>query len=151
DQRRRPRHRRRRWRGAVSDEGLNPRRLVFDTMVLSAFAKSDRLDVLGSLLAGDTCYVTDIVRDEIRRGVPEHPRLSAVEDAEWLENGVLTSDAELINFLQWTERIGSTNRDLGEASVFAFADVHGATAMTDDRPATRVARTHGLDAHGSLW
>jgi predicted nucleic acid-binding protein len=120
-------------------------------MVLSAFAEADRLDVLGSLLAGDRCYATDIVRDEVRRGAAERPLLSIVEAAEWLESGHLATDAELVTFIRWTDRIGSGERDRGEASVFAFAEVHGATAITDDRPATRVARAYGLDVHGSLW
>ena len=107
--------------------------------------------MLGSLLAGDSCFATDIVRDEVRRGAAERPQLSAVENAEWLNGGDLATDTELIAFLRWTERIGSTERDQGEASVFAFAEVHSATAITDDRPATRVARTYGLDVHGSLW
>ena len=120
-------------------------------MVLSAFAEADQLDVLGSLLAGDRCHATDIVRDEIRRGRAARPQLAAVENAEWLRSGNLATDAELIAFLRWSERIGSAERDRGEASVFAFAEAHGATAITDDRPATTVARTHGLDVHGTLW
>jgi predicted nucleic acid-binding protein len=35
--------------------------------------------------------------------------------------------------------------------VFAFAEIHGTVSITDDRPATRVARTCGLDVHGTLW
>jgi len=120
-------------------------------MVLSAFAEADRLDVLGSMLAGDRCYATAIVRDEIRRGLATRPQLSAVENAEWLEHGDLATDAELAAFLRWTERVGSTDHDLGEASVFAFAEIHGTVAITDDRPATRVARTYGLEVHGTLW
>lgn len=120
-------------------------------MVLSAFAEADRLDVLGNLLVGDMCYVTDIVRDEIRRGRAQCPLLSAVENAEWLGSGHLATDAELLAFIRWTDRVGSGERDQGEASVFAFAEVHSVTAITDDRSATRVARTYGLDVHGSLW
>lgn len=56
--------------------------LVFDTMVLSAFAKADRLDLLGSLLSGTHCVVTDIVLDEARRGLALEPQLAAIELAE---------------------------------------------------------------------
>jgi predicted nucleic acid-binding protein len=139
----------------VSDDGVLPRpgqrTLVFDTMALSAFAESDRLDVLGSMLAGDRCYTTEIVRDEVRRGSVTRPELTAVERAEWLEDGALASDEELSTYLRWTERIGSTERDFGEASVFALAELRSAIAITDDRDATRVARTFGLDVHGTLW
>jgi len=127
------------------------RAFVFDTMVLSAFAEADRLDVLGGMLVGDRCFITELVRDEIRRGSTTRPPLASVECAQWLEDSALATDAELIAYLRWTERIGSTDRDFGEASVFAFAEVRGATAITDDREATRVARTFGLEVHGTLW
>ena len=39
----------------------------------------------------------------------------------------------------------------GEASVFAVAELRLATAITDDRDAVRVARTYGLDVHGTIW
>ena len=127
------------------------RRLVFDTMILSAFAEADRLDVLGDLLAGEDCYTTDIVLDEVRQGGLTRPFLSAVEDAEWLGGGSLATDAELAALLAWVQLVGSGNHDLGEASVFAFAEIHGAIAVTDDRAATRVARKFGLKVHGTLW
>lgn len=62
--------------------GVIERVLVFDTMVLSAFAKADRLDLLGSLLAGSDCFTTDVVLDEIRRGIADWPQLASVEDSE---------------------------------------------------------------------
>lgn len=91
----------------MSDAVVPGRQLAFDTTVLSAFAEADRLDVLGSMLAGDRCYATAIVRDEIRRGLVTRPQLSAVENAEWLEHGDLAPDAELAAFLRWTERLGT--------------------------------------------
>ena len=131
--------------------GVIERVLVFDTMVLSAFAKADRLDLLGSLLAGSDCFTTDVVLDEIRRGIADWPQLASVEDSEWLDIATLATDEDLTAFVEWTTRIGSGERDLGEASVFAFAEVHEATALTDDGSATRVGRSHGLDVHGTLW
>ena len=125
--------------------------LVFDTMIISAFAEADQLDVLGDLLAGDRCYTTDIVRDELRRGGPTRPFLAAVDDAEWLGSAHLATDDELTALLAWTQLVGAADHGLGEASVFAFAEVHKAIAMTDDRAATRVARKRGLTVHGTLW
>jgi len=127
------------------------RALVFDTMVLSAFAEADRLDVLGNMLAGDVCYMTDVVRSEIQDGAQTRPALAVVEDAEWLQRGDLTTDQELIAFVQWVGRVGSTEHGRDEASVFAFAEVHNVIAITDDRTAKAVARTYGLSVHGSLW
>lgn len=125
--------------------------LVFDTMVLSAFAKADRLDLLGSLLSGTHCVVTDIVLDEARRGLALEPQLATIELAEWLTIGHLASDEELTAFLRWTQRIGSGDRDIGEASVFAYAELHGAVSVSDDQAATRVARAYELEVHGTLW
>ena len=35
--------------------------------------------------------------------------------------------------------------------MFAVAELHSATAITDDQEAVRVARTYGLDVHGTIW
>ena len=35
--------------------------------------------------------------------------------------------------------------------MFAVADLRSATAITDDREAVRVARTYGLNVHGTIW
>ena len=52
----------------------------------------------------------------------------------------------------WSTWMGATARlNRGEATVFAWADRHGATAVVDDRSARRVAQQHGLEAHGTLW
>lgn len=47
--------------------------------------------------------------------------------------------------------IGTSDRDHGEASVFAVAELLDGIAVTDDRQATKVARAHGLDVHGTVW
>src|ERR1700733_12882692 len=41
--------------------------------------------------------------------------------------------------------------DLGEASVFAAAEIRSATAITDDQAAVRVVRAYGLNVHGTIW
>jgi len=50
--------------------------LVFDTSVLSAFAEAERLDLLGHHLVGTECFVTDVVREEIRVGSEPAPAYS---------------------------------------------------------------------------
>ena len=35
--------------------------------------------------------------------------------------------------------------------MFAAAELRSATAITDDQAAVRVARTYGLDVHGTIW
>lgn len=135
----------------MSDTSIDQRSFVFDTSVLSAFAEAERLDVLGSLIAGASCHLTDIVQYEVQRGSLTRPQLSAVENAEWLQPASLATDEELRAYLRWVERVGAGEHDQGEASIFAFAEVWNMTAIIDDGPATRVARKYGLTVHGSLW
>ncbi|BCJ56785.1 hypothetical protein [Micromonospora endophytica] len=58
---------------------------------------------------------------------------------------------EIRCFTKWVARIGSGERDLGEASVVAAAELRSGIAITDDRSATQVARSHGARVHGSIW
>ncbi len=46
---------------------------------------------------------------------------------------------------------GGPERNNGEAAVLAWASVHGAIAIVDERPATRAARRDGIEVHGTLW
>lgn len=53
-----------------------------------------------------------------------------VGDADWLKVAQLDSLEEIKLFAQWVHRLGSGERDLGEASVFAAAEI--ARAMYDN-------------------
>ncbi|MGW4423421.1 hypothetical protein [Streptosporangium sp. NPDC004631] len=125
--------------------------LVFDAMCLSHFARAERLDVLRDLLVGVACLTTHVVREEMRAGVHAYPLLQAVLDADWLGLARLDSLEEIKCFATWVQRIGSSERDLGEASVFSAAELSGGIAITDDRDAVAVGRVHGLEVHGTLW
>ena len=63
----------RQWQRRISSrDGLRSGLpLVFDTTCLSHFARADRLDVLGDLVAGVESYISDGVWAEIReeRGI----------------------------------------------------------------------------------
>lgn len=124
---------------------------VFDAVCLSHFARTERLDVLRDLLVGKECWTTRVVLEEVRRGVTAYPALNDVLAADWLKIVQLDTLDEIKHFAVWTKRLGSGERDLGEASVFAAAELRSAIAITDDRGAVRVARAHGLDAHGTIW
>ncbi len=128
-----------------------PRRLVFDTTCLAHFAKIDRVDVLGSVLIEDVCTTTEFVRAELRHGCSTWPSLVNALEATWLGVDQLDTIDALLVFEKWTRRIGAAERDVGEASVFAAAELVGGIAITDDRCASRVARHHGLEVHGTLW
>ena len=125
--------------------------LVLDATCLSHFARADRLDVLRDLLVGRTCWTTEIVLAELSRGLGDYPMLGHVSEQEWLLIASLDSIAEIRLYNTWSKRVGSTERDQGEASVFAAAEQQGATAITDDRRAAQVGRFHGLDVHGTVW
>jgi predicted nucleic acid-binding protein len=124
---------------------------VLDAMSLSHFARADRLDVFRDLLVGKECWTTQVVLEEVRRGAAAHPALNDVLAADWLKIAQLDTLDEIMHFTQWADRLGSGERDLGEASVFAVTELRSGTAITDDREAVRVARNFGLDVHGTIW
>lgn len=125
--------------------------LVLDTMCLSHFALIERLDVLGELLSSRTCWTTVIVKDEIRRGAENYPLLRNALDLPWLQVKALDELHEIQLFVKWSNVIGTSERDQGEASVFATSELLDGVALTDDRHATKVARANGLDVHGTVW
>lgn len=131
--------------------GAPPSVLVLDAMLLNYFARVDHLDVLRDLLVADECHTTRVVLAEIRKGASVHPALMVALELEWVHAVGLETIAELECFAKWVERVGAGERDLGEASVFAAAELCRGIAITDDQPATRVARRFGLEVHGTVW
>ncbi|MFD0783210.1 hypothetical protein ACFQZ8_04630 [Micromonospora azadirachtae] len=125
--------------------------LVLDTMVLSHFGLADRLDVLQDMLLGSDCWTTHVVMEELRAGSPAYAELVAACDTGWLRIAQLDTLDEIRCFTKWTARLGSGERDLGEASVLAAAELRSGIAITDDRNATQVARSHGARVHGTIW
>ena len=124
---------------------------VIDAMCLSHFARAERLDVLRDLLVDKECWTTRVVLEEVKQGVAAYPALKDVRVTDWLKVAQLDTLDEIRRFALWVNRLGSGERDLGEASVFAAAELRSATAITDDPAAVRVARTYGLDVHGTIW
>jgi predicted nucleic acid-binding protein len=127
------------------------RPLFFDTMCLSDFARTDRLDVLHDLLIDRECWTTTVVRSELAAGEAAHPALGQALALEWLQVASLNAVDDLRCFVKWTERLGVGIRNLGEASVLAAAELRSGTAITDDREATLVARRYGAQVHGTIW
>lgn len=127
--------------------------LVFDTTCLCHFAIADRIDVLGSLPAGQVCLTTTVVIEELKRGVSKYPQLAVMADQEWLTIERMDSSlSRLTGFISWANRIGSDpERDLGEASVMAVAEELGATAIMDDLSAKRIVKRYHTEVHGTLW
>jgi predicted nucleic acid-binding protein len=128
-------------------ELASPPSLVFDNMLLSHFSLADRLDVLRELHMDRVCYTTHVVREGLRQRSEQVPDASL----DWLIIDRLDKLPEIRCFVKWVQLLGAGERDLGEASVFAVAELRQAVALCDDQEAVRVARTHGLKVHGTIW
>lgn len=124
---------------------------ILDAMCLIHFGRADRLDVLRGLLVDKECWTTQVVLEELNQGAAGHLALRDAAVSDWLKIAQLDTLAEIRFFALRAGRLGSGERDLGEASVFAAAELRSAIAITDDQAAVRVARTYGLDVHGTIW
>ncbi len=118
--------------------------LVFDSAPLSAFARARQLRMLDRLAANDERVTTTAVVDELRAGLREYPELQDAIDLPWLRVEPLDDLHELFLFGQYARRLGSGRHDVGEATVLAFAEAHGAVAFTDDQTAAQVGRERGV-------
>lgn len=124
--------------------------LVLDASPLNHFARADELEALQKLLERFECVTTKAVLAELRRGTADHAELRNVLDAQWLRTVSCDDLEELYAFGQYMNRLGNLDRNAGEASVLAWAEVHGAAAYVDDQVACNVARKRGVTVHRTL-
>jgi predicted nucleic acid-binding protein len=124
--------------------------LVFDTGPLSHIAKQGWLGALRFITRDCCAVIPDTVVTELRVGVPQRPYLEMVLNAPWLTQQILSSSAELDAFATFSSFLVANGRNRGEAGVLAYAKVHGATAIIDDRPARNAAQRHGISCRGTL-
>lgn len=87
---------------------------------------------------------TAAVLDEIA-----HHRLP-VTGLDWLETVHVDGLDELAALVDWMGRVSGQKSNQGEATVLAWAQVHNAVAVIDDRDAVRVGRAGGLEIWVSL-
>jgi predicted nucleic acid-binding protein len=129
--------------------------LIFDANVLWNFAVVDRLELLQ--VRYETRIVwTDAIAWELRRKVPEEPRLQAVLDASWLTEpvGFTAGDqatiARIRNILATPG--GHPAMHLGEAEAIYLIEssMPTATFVTDDGPAADLARHRRLKVQGTI-
>jgi len=125
--------------------------LVFDTSPLSHFARAGRLPSLARLTASHRCVVPQAVLDELRNGESVHPPLADVRNADWIQVIACDGLAELRAFAHYVRVLGAGTRDIGEASVLAWAEVNGGIAVIDERAGTHAAQARGVTIHGTLW
>lgn len=125
--------------------------LAFDNSPLSAFGRAGRLNVLETLTSRFSRRVTSqAVLDELAIGASTYPGLEDIPAQQWLQI-VHVDSLPMLKVLAWyTQRFGSTERDIGEASVLAWAEVTGAAALVDDATARQVAKERSVRLMGSL-
>lgn len=70
---------------------------------------------------------------------------------DWLERVRVDGLPELRALARYIRVLGAGDRNLGEATVLAWAEVHSAIAVIDDRVARAAGRARNVEVHGSLW
>jgi predicted nucleic acid-binding protein len=116
---------------------------VLNTTVLSNFAYIDELWVVADL--SGICTVP-VVREELERGVDEHPYLQSALDTLDDEIPVAPISDTVAN----RETVVSDHLDAGEAQAFALADAHDGRLLTDDGDARSFAREQAVTVVGSV-
>lgn len=126
--------------------------LIFDNTPLSHFARADRLAALEELVASYRCLTPAQVTVELHNGIGEHPLITNVLSATWLEVVELSEVEEVVAFARYKAELGGgPERNNGEAAVLAWTALHGGTAIIDERAGTRIAQRDGIAVQGSLW
>jgi len=118
--------------------------LVVDTGPLSHLAKAGCLSILRSVAGKRNVIIPDAVEDELRRGAHSEPHLNQVLDAEWIMRCSLESGPELAAFGKFASRLVAGDRNVGEAAVLAYAEVHNVCAIIDDGAGRKAAREYGI-------
>lgn len=122
---------------------------VWDTSPLHHAIKADKIDLLADMArtwngAPRRNVTTQAVLDEISHyGLP-------LAGLDWLEVVHVDHLEELAALVKWMDLVSGQNSNHGEATVLAWAEVHGAVAVVDDGDARRIARRAGLEVWGSL-
>ena len=118
--------------------------LVWDASALHHAIAADRVDVMGDLASPWRNVSTAAVRAELRRN-------GLNLTADWIEIVHVDELDELRALFSWAQALDAGPRDIGEATVCAWTEIHGGIPLIDDRNAKRTAIANGLDAHGTLW
>ncbi len=119
--------------------------LVFDSTVLSSFARSGLLGLLEKLTSGYDRVVPTPVLQELRNGISPHPGLATVDECAWLREVRVDGLVELISFSEFHQRLGAGERNVGESSVLAWAQRHEGVALTDDQSAAQLAKEKRIE------
>ncbi|MFB7461404.1 hypothetical protein [Streptomyces sp. NPDC056188] len=131
--------------------GLPASLLVWDTSPLFHAIKAGKLDILGDAArtwqgGGRRNVTTQTVVDELGTyGL-------SLASADWLEIVHVDHLNELTALVKWMDQVSGSKSNEGEATVLAWAEIHGATAVIDDGDARRIAgkQKNPLPVWGSL-
>jgi predicted nucleic acid-binding protein len=129
---------------------MTSRTLVFDASPLNHFTRAGELNTLRHLVADFRCVTTRAVHSELRNGVHRFPELRQALDAEWIEVVRCDDLQELLLYVKYMNRLGDVDRNIGEATVLAWAEAHDGTAYLDDRAACKAGRARGVTVHRTL-
>lgn len=124
--------------------------LGFDSSVLSPFARAKRFDTLEHLVQGHRCVVTRAVLDELEEGCSRHPELASALALPWLALVTTDSLQELRAISHYVRLLGEGERNIGEASILAWAELSSGVALVDDRAAVRAARGRNVQVRRTL-
>jgi predicted nucleic acid-binding protein len=124
--------------------------LGFDSSVLSPFARATRIDALERLVHSHRCVVTRAVLDELDRGSIEFPVLASVRALPWLEVVSIDSLDELRALTDYARILGSGGRNIGEASILAWAELTSSIAVIDDNAAVIAGRRRDVKVRRTL-
>lgn len=128
-----------------------PDALVFDSSPLSHFARAGHLDTLRGISSSMRRVTTRAVLGELERGEDRWPELREIRSVDWIEIVAVDELPELALFAEYARRLGSGARDVGEASVLAWAEHHQALAIVDDQVGRAIGLQRGVAVHGTLW
>lgn len=125
-----------------------PVAIAWESSAILHACRCDRADVL--LHHADSLSTTPI-RHVTTAAVVEELRRHDVSIPERLEVVHVDHLEELQCLVEWVQLLSSKLHDRGEATVCAWADVHAALAIIDDRAARLAAQNAGIDVHGTAW
>ena len=118
--------------------------------MLSCFGRAQLLDTLCALTDGHRRIVTRAVLEEVRAGLGEYPALGDVPLTNWLEEVRSDSLTELRAFSEYVRILGAGRRDVGEASILAWAEANGGVAVIDDQAGVDAAKRRGVTVRRTL-
>ncbi|WP_329134604.1 hypothetical protein OG552_19385 [Streptomyces sp. NBC_01476] len=123
--------------------------LVWDTSPVFHAIKAGKIEILGDIAQnGQGCARRNVTTQAVISEINSY-RLS-LADMEWLEVVHVDDLAELEALVAWMSRVSGAKSNHGEATVLAWAEIHGGKAVIDDGDARRIGRREGLDVWGSL-